>query len=292
MLHGVLTIDKRIGLTSHDVVNFVRRVSGQRRVGHSGTLDPFATGVLIVALGQATRLIEYTHMLPKTYEAEITLGATSTTDDITGEIMASSGGVVSIQEIKKTLRGFIGSIQQVPPMYAAIKIKGKKLYEYARRGESIDIKSRTVTIYSLELLEYQYPKINIRVGCSTGTYIRALGRDIGATLGTGAYVSALRRTAIGKFDIQDASHLDKLSTGSLSTLLQPAETLVAHLPALTLDDKNVAQLQQGKAVTGDYSALPPHQPIAVFNDSHQLVGIGIYKATTSVLSPHKILSLS
>lgn len=291
MLHGVLTIDKRIGLTSHDVVSFVRRMSGQRRVGHSGTLDPFATGVLIVALGQATRLIEYTHSLRKMYEAEITLGATSTTDDITGEITADGSADVNQQQIEETLKTFMGTIQQIPPAYAAIKVKGKKLYEYARRGESIDIKPRTITIYSLELLEYQYPKVNIRVGCSTGTYIRALGRDIGAALGTGAYVSALRRTAIGEFDIHDASHLDKLSTGSLSTLLQPTETLVAHLPALTLNDKNVAQLKQGKAVTGDYSALPPHQPIAVFNDSHQLVGIGIYDAMTSVFSPHKILSL-
>ncbi|MBI3255768.1 MAG: tRNA pseudouridine(55) synthase TruB [Candidatus Andersenbacteria bacterium] len=247
---GFFIIDKPAGLSSHDVVGQVRAITGIKRVGHTGTLDPFATGVLLVPIGSATRLTEYTHSLPKTYEAEITLGATSDTDDLTGQITQTLSTPQGCRkgEIQATLQKFVGEIQQIPPAYAAIKVKGKKLYQYARQGKAVAIKPRTVTIHSIELLEYAYPIIKIRVTVSAGTYIRALARDIGKALKTGAYVSALRRTAIGKFTIQDSNKLSQITSENWPQLTHNPIELVGHLPQIKVDATNVAKLQQGREV--------------------------------------------
>ncbi|MFH1142311.1 MAG: tRNA pseudouridine(55) synthase TruB [Candidatus Uhrbacteria bacterium] len=208
-----LLIDKPAGITSHDVVNQVRKITGEQRVGHAGTLDPFATGLLIVAVGREnTKKLNELVGLDKEYEAVFVLGARSETDDIEGPVISDPNAhEVSRQEIKTVIKKFIGQIDQVPPKYAAIKVKGRKLYEAARAGEEIERKPRSVRIDEFELLHIlPKNKIKVRIKCGSGTYIRALARDLGDELGIGGYVEQLRRTKIGSFDIKDAVPLNEL----------------------------------------------------------------------------------
>jgi len=200
---GVLIIDKPIGITSHDVINQVRKLANTRQVGHAGTLDPFATGVLIVAVGSATRLLEYTGGLPKTYQAEITLGASSDTDDKTGKLTPHPNKKpIDRGVVDEVVQSFAGPQEQIPPIYAAIKVEGKKLYEYARAGEKVPVKPRSIIIHDIKLTNYKHPNLTIETTVSSGTYIRALARDIGESLHTSAYTKNLRRTAIGTFTEQ------------------------------------------------------------------------------------------
>lgn len=209
----LLLIDKPKGITSHDVIDRVRRITGERRVGHAGTLDPNATGLLIVAVGRefTKKLGDLTKNTNKTYEAEITLGQTSTTDDSEGEISEfSNPQKFQKEDIVRVLDTFKGEQLQIPPIYSAIKLKGKKAYELARKGREITLEPRKVTIHSIKLDDYNYPILKITCEVSSGTYIRALARDIGKKLGTGAYLSNLRRIKIGDYDIQDATKLDNI----------------------------------------------------------------------------------
>lgn len=204
-----LLINKPAGPTSHDVVDIVRKQTGERRVGHTGTLDPFAEGLLIILIGRdATKQqAEFLHM-DKTYEAVIRLGATSTTDDPTGEITVNSmAKPVLPLTIEAVVRSFVGTYAQMPPAYSAKKIKGKKAYEIARQGILPELKPKTITVHSIDILSYEWPLLTIRCSVSSGTYIRALARDIGKKLGIGAYVEKLKRTTIGPFKIDDARPL-------------------------------------------------------------------------------------
>jgi len=213
---GFLLIDKPRGITSHDAVDHVRRTLGIRQVGHAGTLDPMATGLLIVGVGAATKKLGNLLGLPKTYEAEITLGATSTTDDAEGTIAKrSEGSPPTRDEVERALRSCIGTMEQLPPAYSAIKVRGVPAHRRMRRGESVTLRSRLITIHTADLLSYDYPVLRIRCDVSSGTYIRALARDIGEKLGCGGYLSALRRTAIGPFLLQDAVSLSALGAGHL-----------------------------------------------------------------------------
>ncbi|TAH35704.1 tRNA pseudouridine(55) synthase TruB [Candidatus Saccharibacteria bacterium] len=226
---GIVLIDKPVGWTSFDVVAKIRGkiraeytargekpTKKQLRVGHAGTLDPFATALLIVLLGDACKRAGEFLKLDKVYEATIRLGQVSTTGDPEGEITESSKQkVVSSKQISETLKGFIGESEQTPPMFSAIKINGQRAYKLARRGEVVEIPKRTVTIYSLELLDYSYPELRIRVHVSSGTYIRSLAIDIGAALGTGAYCSELRRTKIADWSVVDARKLDDVEIARL-----------------------------------------------------------------------------
>lgn len=215
-MDGILLVDKPSGWTSYDVVAKVRVLiktqTGQKvKVGHTGTLDPFATGLLVLVVGSYTKRAGEFSKLDKTYEAEITLGATSTTGDIEGEITPKEGPKPSKEAIEATLRGFLGQIEQIPHKYSAIKVGGQRAYRLARQGETVELDPRKVTIYSLKLVDYNYPKLKIITEVSSGTYIRSLAEDIGQKLGTAAYLSELRRTKVGKFDIKDAKHLKNLS---------------------------------------------------------------------------------
>lgn len=215
---GFLLIDKPIGITSHDVVDRVRRLLGERRVGHAGTLDPFATGLLIVAVGrEATREIAKFVGLDKTYEATFVLGASSDTDDTEGIItpIPSDEPITEIR-VRDTLRQFIGAIDQIPPSYSAIKIGGKKMYEAAREGKPLEAKPRRVSIYRIDLKDVSSlddsmtQRLSVSIHCSSGTYIRAIARDLGRALATGGYVETLRRTSIGKFNINESTTLENL----------------------------------------------------------------------------------
>ncbi|MDD3481259.1 MAG: tRNA pseudouridine(55) synthase TruB [Patescibacteria group bacterium] len=214
-MNKILLIDKPAGFTSFDVVAKIRgklrsENPGKKiKVGHTGTLDPFATGLLVLLLGSATKEQDKYMKLDKEYEATLKLGHTSTTGDPEGVIEKTSDKVPTTFEIKKVLKEFTGEIEQVPPAFSAIKVNGERAYKLARAGKEVNIKARKITIYEVKLLRYDYPKLEIQVRCSSGTYVRTLAEDIGKKLGTGAYLTNLRRTKVGEFDIKDASSLDE-----------------------------------------------------------------------------------
>ena len=218
-LTGFLLVDKPSGPTSHDVVDMVRRATGLKKVGHAGTLDPFASGLLIMALGNATKEISQFVGLDKTYEATILLGGTSDTMDRTGKLDMQACATVSEPAMLDVLEKFKGDIDQTPPMYSAKKVGGKKLYELAREGKEVERAPVRVTIHVLEIISYNWPHLTVRCRVSSGTYIRALAHDIGATLGCGAYLEELRRTAIGTYKVEDAVPADSLGAAPLDERL-------------------------------------------------------------------------
>lgn len=312
-LSGILNINKPPDITSHDVVAHIRHILQTKdyrlktiKVGHTGTLDPFATGILLLAIGSATRLIEYSHGWNKEYETIITLGATSDTDDITG-IITKSKNTKSKQLTKsttqQTLKKFVGTIKQVPPIYSAIKIKGERSYKLARQGSDHSLPTKEVTIHDLKLISYKYPHLSLHITCSTGTYIRSLARDIGRSLGTGAYVKQLNRSRIGPYKITNSIKLNDLTPKNIIKHLLPAKTLINYLPTIILPDDNVAQFYKGQKIEnrGLTKQLEKHQPlkplvsstqnnlVSVYNSSSALLGIGFYDPTTHLLHPKKVL---
>lgn len=257
MLHGFLNIDKPAGITSHDVVARMRRVARQKRIGHAGTLDPAATGVLVLALGAATRLVEYVQEhTSKRYLATIVLGATTTTDDAEGAILeARPVPELGQADVERALNAFRGSIAQVPPMYSALHHDGQRLHELARAGQTVERAARQVTIESLALVEWHSPYLALDIMCSKGTYIRALARDLGAALGCGAHLHALRRTEVGQFTIGSATPLAAFESdpGSIMTSLLLPERAVADWPLVELDREQAQQIRNGVpvALAGD-----------------------------------------
>jgi len=216
---GILLIDKPLGITSHDVVARIRRKFNTKRVGHAGTLDPLATGLLVVAVGPATRFLQYLPLEPKEYECQILFGKETNTQDAEGEVLADKPVPEDLEKrILDIIPQFAGEIQQIPPMYSAVKKAGKPLYFYARQGEEIEREPRTVTIESLELISVDGPTAHLRVVCSGGTYVRTLAHDMGQALGCGAHLSALQRTQVGRFAIEDAFELDDATPDDLLPL--------------------------------------------------------------------------
>lgn len=269
---GVLCVDKPAGLTSHDVVDRVRRaIGGPRRgkkrtkVGHTGTLDPDATGLLVVAVGKATRLVPWLQDAAKTYEAELRLGATTTTLDATGETIAErDASGVTEEELCEVLREFVGDITQVPPMVSAVRVDGERLHTRARRGEEVERPEREVTVHDLVLEDFE-PGERARavflVTCSPGTYVRTLAADVGASLGVGAHLSRLRRLGSGRFNVDEARALEEIehlaAEGRLAEALLPMADAVADLPSLVADADQAAALAHGRAVasTGQTGAV-------------------------------------
>ena len=249
-LGGVLCVDKPLGITSHDVVNRVRRLAGLRRVGHAGTLDPLATGVMLLCLGRSTRLVEYLVGHDKLYETTVRLGQTTTTYDAEGEIVAERPFThLSLSQIQDALESFRGDIQQQPPLYSAIKQGGQPLYKLARQGKTdVERPFRPVIIRELTLLGWEPPLLSLRIGCSSGTYIRSLGHDLGEALGCGGHLTGLRRLAVGDFGVEDAVPLDQLMPENVASFLLPADTAVRHLPRLDLSETAAADILQGKAI--------------------------------------------
>src|SRR5262245_13396858 len=248
----LLSIDKPAGPTSHDVVGRVRRLTRQKRVGHAGTLDPAATGVLVVALGAATRLIEYVQdATAKRYRALVRLGATTTTDDAEGELMGVAPvPLLDSAAIETVLGQFRGPIMQVPPMYAALHHEGRRLHELAREGVVVERAARPLTIERLELLAWESPLLTLDILCSKGTYIRALARDLGAALGCGAHLQVLRRTAVGTFLVEDATPLAALEANPsiVMSCLAPPEQAVDDWPTIDLDAAGARQVRSGQPI--------------------------------------------
>ena len=240
---GILVVDKPIGPTSHDVVALARRLAGTRKIGHGGTLDPFASGVLPLYLGLGTRVVEFHLGARKAYRATVVFGAGSTTDDLEGELTPAAAALPSRTAVEGALAGFLGEVEQRPPAFSARKIGGRRAYALARRGETPELKPRTVTFHALELVGWDdddgaNPTAVVDVVCSAGTYVRALARDLGAAVGNAAYLGALRRTASGPFGLADAHALDAVreaaATGRLGELLLAVGTGLDDLPAVQL----------------------------------------------------------
>ena len=260
-LNGFLIVDKPKGMTSHDVVNQVRRITGQRRAGHTGTLDPNATGVLPVALGEATKLIPYLENDDKRYVAQVLFGPETDSCDITGTpVDTRESFEISEADLMSALKDFTGEILQKPPLYSALKVNGRKLYEYARAGEEVEIKARPVTIYSIDAdASGLSNSTELSVSCSKGTYIRSLARDLGHSLGVPACLGDLRRTAAGSFPIDRAVILDDLRDGSIriEDVLIPAEDALGGMPVVTVSDEGIRFLKNGNLVRSCYlSGLP------------------------------------
>ena len=256
-MDGILVVAKPAGPTSHDVVALVRRLTGVRRVGHGGTLDPFAMGVLPVFLGRATRMVEYHLADEKRYRATVVFGARSSTDDLDGEMEPMAGPAPTRDQIESALDGFRGAIEQVPPDHSAVHVDGKRAYELARRGDKPELRSRRVTIHSLDLTSWDdsdsdRPVIELEVHCSAGTYIRALARDLGAAVDSGAYLGALTRTASGPFVIDGAHSLEKvreeLSHGRAEALLLPPDAGLDAIPQVEVPASDVAAIARGQVV--------------------------------------------
>lgn len=299
-LDGVLVVAKPTGPTSHDVVDLVRRLSSTRRVGHGGTLDPFAAGVLPVFLGRATRLVEYHLGGTKRYRATICLGETSTTDDIDGERTAGAGPAPGRDAVEAALAGFVGPLRQVPPQYSAVQVAGRRAYQLARKGEAVELAPRDVIVHEATLLEWDEadparPIAIVEVACSAGTYIRALARDLGERLGCGAYLGALVRTASGGFRLEDAVSFESLRAhaadgpAGIARVLRPIDAGLEDLPHAPVTEDEVRRLREGLITA-------PKKPLAV-RDAPLVLAVGpdgrvaaVCKAVAGALYPHKVLA--
>ncbi|PJF44287.1 MAG: tRNA pseudouridine(55) synthase TruB [Phototrophicales bacterium] len=259
---GFLNINKPLGMTSHDVVNWVRKHTNMKKVGHAGTLDPMATGVLVICWGKATRLSQYVMGHSKTYIAELTFGIETDTYDAEGKVVREDSHVISRADVEGVLPLFRGEVLQRPPMFSAIKKDGKKLYELARRGQEVEIEPRPVHIESLEIISWDFPRCLIKVTCSAGTYIRSLAYDIGKAVQVGAHLSALTRTTIGNFfTLENAVSLEELAKALeqgkwQSYLVSPRQALY-DIPAIVVDDVQVQHLKQGRflRLSDEYPSL-------------------------------------
>jgi tRNA pseudouridine55 synthase len=256
VVSGVLVIDKPVGMTSHDVVQIVRKGTDIRRAGHTGTLDPRASGVLVVLIGPAVRLSEYISASDKRYQATIRLGSSTDTYDAEGVVTQTNVSVsISEEEFEEALLSFVGEIEQVPPPYSAVKVKGRKAYEMSRKGEEVDLQPRIINVYSLELLEWAPPEAVVDVYCSSGTYVRSLAHDLGQKLGCGAHLVGLRRTKSGRFTLRDAVPLRRLreafTAGEWYRYLIPAAEALADWPMVELDSEQVELIRHGHRVPAD-----------------------------------------
>lgn len=249
-LAGFLIIDKPSGMTSRRAVDLVARLVRPAKTGHAGTLDPLASGVLVVAIGQATRLIEFVQAMPKRYTATFLLGRTSTTEDIEGEVAElDNAPVPSRRQIEQASAGMIGEILQRPPAYSALKVAGRRAYKLARAGQEVELAARPVQIHAIEVLDYAYPRLELRIECGSGTYVRSLGRDLAETAGSGAVMSSLVRTAIGGFNLERAVDPESLARESLQQHLLPGVLAIrGQMGEHSVDEADIAQLRNGLSI--------------------------------------------
>lgn len=300
-ISGILNVDKEPGATSFQVVSFVRKRSGVRRVGHAGTLDPAATGVLLVCLGQASRISEYLMDLPKTYRGTITLGTTTTTYDAEGEVVATgdTSGVTEAM-VREALNAFVGEIMQTPPAYSAVKVDGQRAYRLARKGQPVALKARPARVHRIEILRFEPPAVEVEVECAKGTYIRSLAHDLGQALGCGAHLSALRRTRVGPFTVEDALTRDGLEKafddGTWTESVLPMDYGLLHLPAITLHIEDEKDLRHGQALRIDeerlvsVGALTPGLVCRAYAEDGSLIAIITFDAGSGMWKPRKVFS--
>ena len=286
MIHGIINVYKEKGFTSHDVVAKLRGIVGQKKIGHTGTLDPDATGVLPVCLGKATKLCDLLTDKNKTYEAVLLLGKTTDTQDITGEVLEEkSTEALTEEKVREAIEGFIGDYEQIPPMYSALKVNGKKLYELAREGKVIERKARPVKILDIQILEIDLPKVRMEVSCSKGTYIRTLCHDIGEKLGCGGCMESLIRTRVSTFRIEDAKTLDEIETlkqeGKLAELLVPIDAMFPFYPKITVKDDWKAFAKNGNPLDlkmlKEACGQDEETQVRLYDESGKFIGIYHWK---------------
>ncbi len=248
-MFGILNIAKPRGWTSRQVVNRVERLVRPAKAGHAGTLDPLATGVLLVCVGQATRLVEYLHRLPKRYRAQFLLGRTSPSDDLETEVtLLADARRPTSEQLAAAAAGLTGAIWQRPPVFSAIKVKGRRAYALARSGEAVSLSPRRVVVHDLSIRRYAYPELELDIDCGSGTYVRSLGRDLARAVGSGAVMAALVRRAIGSQAIEQAVPIEQLRWETLADCLLPPLRALEGLPTVTLDETEIALLHQGRTI--------------------------------------------
>jgi tRNA pseudouridine55 synthase len=291
---GIVNVNKAYGVSSHGVVQEVRRLFSHIKAGHSGTLDPMATGVLPVCLGRATRVVEYMIELPKIYHASVVFGKTTDTEDATGKTLETKAvPMLERAQVEEILSSFIGKIEQLPPLYSAVKYKGKPLYKWTRLGEEVPRKVRTALIYDIQVSEFDLnrePHLVFDVECSRGTYVRTLAADLGAKIGCGAHLSALTRLAVGPFKQENAYTIEDLENlakaGYLETAVQPIDSALVQLPHITLNSNQIEDLKQGKLVEYDQFEYLEHTktdaPIRVYDQQ------GAFKAIACIVNKDNI----
>jgi tRNA pseudouridine55 synthase len=271
-LCGILNLNKPSGITSREAVNQVQRLVRPAKIGHTGTLDPLASGVLVLCLGTATRLVEYVQRMPKTYYATFLLGRHSDTEDIEGHVtVLPDPPIPTLQQAEAVLANFQGTILQRPPVYSALKIRGRRACDLARQGKPVELAARSITIEELKIRNYNYPQLTLDIKCGSGTYVRSLGRDIGSALGTAAVMSSLERTAVGCFDITQAEILEQLKHSDIVNKLLPATSAVNLLEKITLTETQQERIARGMSIE-----QPPgisDTEVAALNTNGQLVAI-------------------
>jgi tRNA pseudouridine55 synthase len=297
-IHGLLNVCKARGYTSHDVVAVVRRALGTRRVGHAGTLDPLAEGVLPICVGRYTRLVDQLADTDKGYYAEVMLGARSTTDDAEGEIVEERPvPALTVDALAPVLDAFRGPIIQVPPAFSAIKVAGKRAYDLARRGDAPELAGRPVTIHRLEVVAWEPPRLTLLVVCSKGTYIRSIARDLGETLGCGAHLTRLVRLWVGSFGLETAVSLEEIQAaagaGRTDDVLLPADTALAALPALLVPDQRTVDIGHGRpwpaTLSPAASARATSNPTRVYDTGGRLLAMAEHDPQRRVWQPRLAL---
>lgn len=285
MLHGILNVYKEKGYTSHDVVAKLRGIVGQKKIGHTGTLDPDAEGVLPVCLGKATKVCDLLTDKDKTYRAVLLLGKTTDTQDLTGEVLNESDtSFLNEKEVETAIQGFVGEYRQIPPMYSALKVNGKKLYELAREGKVIERKARTVYIREIRILSIELPRVTMEVTCSKGTYIRTLCQDIGEKLGVGGCMKSLLRTQVGRFSLEDSKTLQNIQelkeNGSLEQILIPVDSLFEDYRRVQVDKKQEPLLYNGNMfyMEGQKDVPYDEEMVRVYDCDGKFVAIYRYNA--------------
>lgn len=274
-MNGILNIYKPTGITSFDVVRKVRKISKVKKVGHAGTLDPEASGVLPVCIGKATKAIDYIMGDFKIYDAELKLGVITDTYDKEGEILATNEVIVTEEEIRKAINSFAGEIQQVPPMYSALKVNGKKLYELARAGIEIERQARSIVIYSIDIMDIKIPYVKFRVKCSKGTYIRSLCYDIGEVLKCGGMMWNLQRSAAGQFEIENSINIEDLNEDNIAQYILPIERTFGNNDKITIEPKFIKLLLNGVIVKDKalFHRFEEGKTYSVYNNDDEFVGI-------------------
>lgn len=295
-MDGIINVYKEAGFTSHDVVAKLRGICRQKKIGHTGTLDPQATGVLPVCLGSATRACEMLTDRTKEYVAELLLGQITDTQDTTGTVLEERRVLVDEARVREVIAGFVGGYDQVPPMYSALKVNGKKLYELAREGKEVERKARHVDLPSIEILSVEIPVIKFRVECSKGTYIRSLCSDIGDKLGCGGTMQSLVRTRVGEFRLSDALTLEQLQelrdTGRLEEALLPTDRIFADFPSIHVEEKWRKLLDNGNSFypgqTVEKTVCPAGEWVRVYREDDSFAGIYAYNADREWYQPVKM----
>ena len=273
-MFGWLNVDKPGGITSRDAVNQIQRIVAPLKVGHAGTLDPLATGVLVIAIGPATRLVPFIQELPKRYRATFRFGWRSDTDDIDGRLEPCPGSTIEQHALELTLEQFVGDQEQIPPDYSAVKVQGRRAYELARQGASVELAARRIQVYSLRLINYTPPDWSVEIACSKGTYVRALGRDIAARLQTCAVMTELRRTAVGPFKAEEAVPLERLRDAQAvaEALLPPAWPL-QDWPSVQVNDHQRGALHHGQSIALSTAPSWMDRQVLAFDSSGALVAV-------------------